>query len=156
MPWFNDAQGVWLRHSEKKEGRCMVSFNPTLLITQAEDGNPHLLGGRCEACGKVYFPQQKLCTECFGEGTLKQQFLSCQGKIYSFTVVERETLAPKGFQVPYAYGYIDLPEGVRVLSKIVDWGPETLKIDAPVEMVLEEIRQNEVGEKIVAFRFRVI
>ena len=65
-------------------------------------------------------------------------------------------MAPKGFQVPYAYGYIDLPEGVRVLSKIVGWGPETLKINAPVEMVLEEIRQNEVGEKIIGFRFRVI
>jgi uncharacterized OB-fold protein len=65
-------------------------------------------------------------------------------------------LAPKGFQVPYAYGYIDLPEGVRVLSKIVGWSPETLKINASVEIVLEEIRQNEVGEKIMGFRFRVI
>jgi uncharacterized OB-fold protein len=82
--------------------------------------------------------------------------LSGQGEIYSFTVVERETLAPKGFQVPYAYGYIDLPEGVRVLSKIVGWSPETLKINASVEIVLEEIRQNEVGEKIMGFRFRVI
>jgi uncharacterized OB-fold protein len=65
-------------------------------------------------------------------------------------------LAPKGFQIPYAYGYIDLPEGVRVLSKIVGWSPETLKINASVEIVLEEIRQNEVGEKIMGFRFRVI
>jgi uncharacterized OB-fold protein len=87
---------------------------------------------------------------------VKGHLLSGQGKIYSFTVVERETLAPKGFQVPYAYGYIDLPEGVRVLSKIVGWSPETLKINASVEIVLEEIRQNEVGEKIMGFRFRVI
>jgi uncharacterized OB-fold protein len=65
-------------------------------------------------------------------------------------------LAPKGFQIPYAYGYIDLPEGVRVLSKIVGWSPETLKINASVEIVLEEIRQNEIGEKIMGFRFRVI
>jgi uncharacterized OB-fold protein len=45
---------------------------------------------------------------------------------------------------------------VRVLSKIVGWSPETLKINASVEIVLEEIRQNEVGEKIMGFRFRVI
>ena len=134
----------------------MVSFNPVLLTLQAEDGKPHLLGSRCEVCGKVYFPQQKLCIQCLEEGTVKGHLLSVQGEIYSFTVVERETLAPKGFQVPYAYGYIDLPEGVRVLSKIIGWGSETLKINAPVEMVLEEIRQNEGGEKIIGFRFRVI
>jgi uncharacterized protein len=145
-----------MEHRGKTEGSGMVSFNPTLLILQAEDGKPHLLGSRCEACGKVYFPQQKLCIECLGEGTLKGYPLSDKGKIYSFTVVERDTLAPKGFQVPYAYGYIDLPEGVRVLSKIVGWRSETLKIDAPVEIFLEEIRQNEVGEKVMGFRFRVI
>jgi uncharacterized OB-fold protein len=134
----------------------MVSFNPVLLTLQAEDGKPHLLGSRCDVCGKVYFPQQKLCLQCLEEGIVKGHLLSGQGEIYSFTVVERETLAPKGFQVPYAYGYIDLPEGVRVLSKIVGWSPETLKINASVEIVLEEIRQNEVGEKIMGFRFRVI
>ena len=133
----------------------MISFNPGLLTLQAEDGQPHLLGSRCDVCGKVYFPQQKLCVECMEEGTLKGHLLSDKGEIYSFTVVERETLAPKGFQVPYAYGYIDLPEGVRVLSKIVGWRDETLKINAPVEMVLEEIRQNEIGEKIMGFRFQV-
>jgi uncharacterized OB-fold protein len=134
----------------------MISFNSNLLILQADDGLPHLLASRCELCGKIYFPQQKLCIDCFREGTMKVHLLSCKGKIYSFTVVERETLAPKGFRVPYAYGYIDFPEGVRVLSKIIGWNPETLKIDAPVEMVIEEIRQNETGEKIMGFRFRVI
>ena len=129
----------------------MVSFNPVLLTLQAEDGKPHLLGSRCEVCGKVYFPQQKLCIQCLEEGKVKGHLLSGQGEIYSFTVVERETLAPKGFQVPYAYGYIDLPEGVRVLSKIVGWSPETLKINAPVEMVLEEIRQNESAKRSWGF-----
>jgi uncharacterized OB-fold protein len=65
-------------------------------------------------------------------------------------------LAPPGFQVPYAYGYIDLPEGVRVLSKIVGWTPETLKLDVPGEMVLEEIRQDSLGQKIMGFRFKLV
>jgi hypothetical protein len=34
-------------------------------------------------------------------------------------MVEKESLGAKGFRVPFAYGYIDLPEGVRVLSKIL-------------------------------------
>ncbi len=133
----------------------MVSFNPFLLTLQAKDGQPHILGSRCGACGKVFFPQQDLCTNCLKEGTIQEHPLSRQGTIYSYTIVERESLAPKGFQVPYAYGYIQLPEGVRVLSLINGWEPNTLRIDSPVEMVLEEIRQNAEGQKVMGFRFRL-
>ena len=135
----------------------MGSFNRSILTLRAsEDGHPHLLGSRCGSCGKVFFPQQDICTECFQEGSLKEQPLSTRGKLYTFTVVERESLAPKGFQVPYAYGYVDLPEGVRVLSKIVGWTPETLKIGAEVELVLEEIREDASGEKVIGYRFRLL
>ena len=135
----------------------MVAFNPSLLtLNDPGDGQPHLIGSRCTSCGKVFFPQQALCTACFQEGTLQEQALASRGKLYSFTIVERESLAPKGFQVPYAYGYVNLPEGVRVLSKIIGWTPETLKIDAQVELVLEEIRQNPEGRKVMGFRFRII
>ena len=135
----------------------MVAFNPLLLTLNApEDGQPHLLGSRCASCGKVFFPQQALCTACFQEGTLKEQPLALRGKLYSFTIVERESLAPKGFQVPYAYGYVNLPEGVRVLSKIIGWTPDTLKIEAEVELLIEEIRQNPDGRKVMGFRFKII
>ena len=135
----------------------MISFNSALFtLSGPEDGQPHLLGSHCSACGAFFFPQQTLCTQCFAEGSLKEHPLKNQGTLYSFTIVERETLAPKGFKVPYAYGYVDLPEGVRVLSKIVDWKPETLKLSAPVEFLLEEIRENPSGEKVFGFRFRIV
>ncbi len=135
----------------------MISFDPRILTLRfPEDGQPHLLGSRCSACGKVFFPQQSLCTECFKEGTLKECSLSTQGKLYAFTIVERESLAPKGFTVPYAYGYVELPEGVRVLSKIIDWKPETLRLDAPVEFVPEVLREDPSGQKVMGFRFRIV
>ena len=86
---------------------------------------------------------------------MKDHDLSTKGKIYAFTIVERESLAPKGFKVPYSYGYVELPEGVRVLSKIIDWTPETLKLDAPVELIVELLREDPSGEKVMGFRFRI-
>lgn len=134
----------------------MISFNPRLLdLTAPGDGKPHLLGSHCAVCGETFFPSQSLCTTCLQEGTLTETPLSNQGTIYSFTIVERDSLAPPGFKTPYAYGYIDLKEGVRVLSKIVDWTPETLKIGALVELVVEEINRNAEGEAVIGFRFRV-
>jgi uncharacterized OB-fold protein len=135
----------------------MVSFDPRILtLSDPEDGQPHLLGSRCSLCGLFFFPQQALCTQCLTEGTLKAHPLGNRGKVYSFTIVERESLAPKGFSVPYAYGYVDMPEGVRVLGKIIGWKPETLKLGTPVEVVLEAIRENSAGEKVMGYRFRIV
>ena len=135
----------------------MISFDPRVLtLAGPGDGQPHLLGSRCSTCGKVFFPQQSLCTECFREGTLKECSLGTRGKLYAFTIVERESLAPKGFTVPYSYGYVELPEGVRVLSKIIGWTPETLKLNVPVEFVLEVLREDPSGEKVMGYRFRIL
>lgn len=143
------------KNLERKEK--MVSFNPLVLTLNApEDGRPHLLGNRCNSCGSVFFPQQHLCTACFQEGTMRECALSIKGKLYSYTIVERESLAPPGFSVPYAYGYVELPEGIRVLSKIIGWTPETLKIDAQVEMVLDPLREDSSGQKVMGFRFRMV
>ena len=134
----------------------MVSFDPNILAIRATEGDqPHLIGSKCTLCSSIFFPQQTLCTECFADDALEPYPLSTRGKIYAFTIVERESLAPKGFQVPYVYGYIELPERVRVLSKIIGWAPETLKLDAPVELVLESLREISDGEKVIGFRFRI-
>ena len=87
---------------------------------------------------------------------MKEHPLSSRGKLYSYTIVERESLAPKGFTVPYAYGYVDLPEGVRVLGKIIGWTPETLKIGVDVAVTVEEIRKNAEGEQVMGFRFKIV
>jgi uncharacterized OB-fold protein len=133
----------------------MISFDPLILDLDASpDGQPHLVGSACNACGRVYFPRQTLCFECMQENTLADRFLSRSGTLYAYTIVERESIAPKGFEVPYVYGYVDLPEGVRVVAKIVGWKRETLKLDLPVEMVVEPLRKSETGADIMAFRFR--
>ncbi len=143
-----------MTQNEEEKGR--VSFNPVLLNLQATPGGEaRLMGSHCSSCGNYFFPKQALCTECSADASLQDVPLGTRGTLYTYTVVERESLAPKGFQVPYVYGYVDLPEGVRVLSKIVGWTPETLKLGARVEFMLEEIRQDPSGEKVMGFRFGI-
>lgn len=132
----------------------MRSFNPRIFsLSSSENSQPHLIGSRCSSCGASFFPQQLLCTECFEEGTLAVCSLSTKGAVYSYTIVERESLAPKGFEVPYAYGYVDLPEGVRVISKIIGWTPDTLKLGVPVKLVMETVRTEPSEGDVMGFRF---
>ncbi len=159
---FKDAiekRGTTLRNAVQGEGNLMakdpsfVSYNPSILTVQSEkDGQPHLIAKKCRACNILIFPAQPFCHQCLGDD-LESIELSNQGEIYSFTIVERESLAPSDFQIPFAYGYIDLPEGVRVLAKIIDWQPESLKIGLPVKLTLERIRTDSDGHDVMVLRF---
>jgi uncharacterized OB-fold protein len=66
---------------------------------------------------------------------------SGKGKIYSYTIVEAG--APEAFAdaVPYAIGVIDLKEGVRMLSWIVDCMHEDLRCDMDVEVTFRDLNE---------------
>lgn len=143
--------------STNESAHMKVSFDSRILDLQSSpDGQARLLGSHCKECGAHFFPRQALCSACLKEDTLVDHFLSRNGRLYAYTIVERESIAPKGFDVPYVYGYVDLPEGVRVVAKIVDWDRETLQIDMPVEMVEEALRTDSSGAQVMAFRFRPV
>ena len=135
------------------ENPSLVSYNPSILKVRSEkDGQPHLIANKCRACNILIFPAQPFCHQCLGDD-LDSIELSNRGEIYSVTIVERESLVPPDFQVPFAYGYIDLPEGIRVLAKMIHWEPDSLKIGQAVQLVLERIRTDPDHNDVVVFRF---
>jgi len=110
-----------------------------------------LAGSRCPKCGRVYFPRKKVCVECFESGRMVDTALSRQGKLYTFTVAEA---GPPGFSVPYAFGYVDLPENVRVFSQLGgDLG--ALEIGMDVEMSMGRIRSDN-GVDIIGHVFKPV
>lgn len=62
-----------------------------------------------------------------------------RGTIYTFTVTHQNQ-AP-GFRdaLPYVLAYVELAEGVRLLTNIVDCAPEAVRIGMPVEVVFEDV-----------------
>ena len=116
-------------------------------------GLPHLLGNKCKSCGKVFFPKRLICPNCFTDTTLVEFELSPKGKVYTYTIVHYPS--PAGIEVPYAYGYVDLPEdNIRVFSLFTESNPAKLEIGMDVELVVEEIRTDKDGTKIIGYKFR--
>jgi len=62
-----------------------------------------------------------------------------KGKIYSFTVTY--DFAPPDFMddVPYALAIIDIDEGFRIMSNVVECNFEELACDMPVEVVFDPV-----------------
>jgi uncharacterized OB-fold protein len=78
---------------------------------------PALIGGRCRACGTLRFPGLDVCPSCQADDC-EQVPLSTKGTVFTFTVVHA---SPPGYlgEAPYAYGVIELPEGLRVTTTLL-------------------------------------
>lgn len=110
-----------------------------------------LAGSRCRTCGRVYFPRKRVCSDCFQIDQMESVALGRLGRLYSFTVVEA---GPPGFRVPYAAGYVDLLEGVRIFAPI-EGEAEALEIGMELEMTTGPIKE-ENGVTIVGQKFRAV
>lgn len=114
---------------------------------------PSLIGSKCKLCGEKFFPQRHICPSCFQEGTLEKIHLSRRGKLYTFCILER---GPVGFDPPYAVGYIDLPEGLRIYSILTESDIKKLQIGMEMELVIENIRKTSERDEIIGYKFKPI
>jgi methylmalonyl-CoA mutase C-terminal domain/subunit len=113
----------------------------------------HLLGSRCEQCGQIYFPSRRNCPCCLDDRSIKQIPLSDQGVLQTFVVA---SMAPPGYSVPHAQGYIDLSgDGPRIFSLLIDYGDGTsLKIGCKMVLKIVRLGRDEENRVIVGYRFR--
>jgi uncharacterized OB-fold protein len=118
----------------------------------------HLIGHKCAGCGELFFPRKEngICTHCYSTN-LKEIPLSSRGTVYSHTVV---TMRPPGGyyrgEVPYAIGFVELPEGIRVETLFTDCDPEEIAVGAEVELVIEKLHEDEEGNDVIAYKFRPV
>lgn len=109
-----------------------------------------LLLQHCNDCGHVQFYQQALCRHCGGEH-LTHRAASGRGKVHSFSVVHRAPGPAFKQDTPYAVLLVELEEGPRMISSLVDGDPMTVSFDMAVELVCER-----VNAQVVLPRFRPV
>jgi uncharacterized OB-fold protein len=120
---------------------------PDLVHVNAK-GEPHLLGGRCRACAVLSFPRAVVCTSCLAED-IEAVDLGSRGKLYSYSIVHQ---APKGWTVPYALGYVDLDDDVRVLAHI-DVAADAIAIEMPLRLSTGIVGTDATGTALMSYTF---
>ena len=111
-----------------------------------------LLGTHCETCGNTYFPLRSVCPKCRRDGKTIPLTLSGNGVVYTFSTIH---VPSEGFEAytPYVIGLIQLNEGPKVTSQIVDCKPEEVYIGMPVKNCFRKIRT--LGkEGIICYGFK--
>ena len=135
---------------ENKKEKKIPIHEGLFNIPSSPSEKPYLIGSRCRNCQEVMFPQRRICLNCFGKG-LEQVALNSRGRLFTFTINHQ---GPKEFSTPYASGYIDLPEGVRIYSLLTDWETKGLKIGAEMKLVIEKIKEDNEGNVVLGYKFR--
>lgn len=123
------------------------------MFTETGSG-PMLVAQRCATCGKVAFPRKRVCPGCFGE-SLEEQVLGRTGTLHTYTCTY---LGSPHLPAPYVIGFVDLPEGIRLLSLIVDCEPwdEVLEVGMPMEMTIGPLMPDAQGETLYTYKFRPV
>ncbi|MFQ5557499.1 MAG: Zn-ribbon domain-containing OB-fold protein [Acidimicrobiales bacterium] len=130
-----------------KQTVVAASFRPGE-FTVDPDGTGHLLGSRCRGCEAHFFPVRQACARCLGTDLETVRF-SREGVLYTYTVVRQSTPA---FEVPYLLGYVDLPEGVRVMAQLT--GDEAdIAIGSPMVLRVEPFGVDDDGDELLGYRF---
>lgn len=94
----------------------------------------------CTACGALQHPPRSMCADC-GSFERGWRQASGRGSVYSY-IVSHQPIHPalQGF-TPFATVLIELEEGPRMASNLVDVGPDEIEIGMPVEVVFEPLNE---------------
>ena len=115
-------------------------------------GRGELVLQRCTSCGLVQHKPRANCVRCLTD-TIEHVVASGRGTIHTFTVTHQNVVPPFNAQLPYVLAYVELEEGPRVLTNIVDADPATIAIGQPVVADFASAPRDD-GEAIAVPRFR--
>ena len=101
---------------------------------------------QCDDCGQWVFYPRSHCSACLSPN-LTWKTVSGQGQIYSFTIARRPTAPQFAGLEPQYIAVVELDEGVRMNSVIVNAG----EADLAVGMRVKPVFQNVEGQSLLFF-----
>jgi uncharacterized OB-fold protein len=104
---------------------------------------------RCDACSRAVFYPRSLCPHCYSE-KLSWIVAIGRGTIYSYTVAH-QAFGAFAVDVPFVIAIVELEEGVRMMSRVIDAPRERIAIGARVQVTFEK-----AGEDLTLPYFRLI
>ena len=107
-----------------------------------------LLIQRCAQCGQLRHPPRPMCGAC--QSTESDTVRSTgRGRIYSYAVHHHPPLP--GIDLPLVVVLVELEEGTRIVSSLVDAGPDAVAVGQAVELTFRE-----VGDELTLPVFRLL
>ncbi|MEZ5216458.1 MAG: Zn-ribbon domain-containing OB-fold protein [Ilumatobacteraceae bacterium] len=96
---------------------------------------------QCNACDEVIWYPRRFCPFC-GSRDVRWEEMSGRGTIYSFTVI-RKGPGPYREHSPYVVAYVELDEGPRLLTNVVDVPIDQVEVGQAVRVVFDAVPDSD-------------
>src|SRR5687768_2326040 len=96
-----------------------------------------LLLRRCTECGLASFYPRRFCPSCWSSDVEWEQ-ASGAAVLYTWSVVYANDLPPFRERLPYVAAVVDLAEGPRMMTNVIDCEPDDLAIGLPLRVTFEQ------------------
>jgi uncharacterized OB-fold protein len=93
---------------------------------------------KCRACGTLRYYPRALCPSCLSADT-EWVLSSGRGTVYTYTVTYQNQSPGFREELPYVLAYVELEEGVRLLTNIVGCAPAQVGIGMSVQVSFEDV-----------------
>lgn len=97
-----------------------------------------LMIGSCGGCGSVHHYPRPFCPTCWSEDVTLVE-ASGRATLYTFSTVYRNELAPFNDRVPYVAAVVELEEGPRLMTNVVECDPASLTIGMALRVSFQEL-----------------
>lgn len=94
----------------------------------------------CMACERAFYPVQVRCPRCLGDRVEWRQ-VSGRARIYSWIIVHQVYDAAFAPRVPYITAVVELEEGPRLVTNIVNCEPGAVRRDMAVRVVYQDLNE---------------
>ena len=101
---------------------------------------------RCPRDGFFFYPRNR-CPECLADDWVWEQ-VSGRGTLYAFTIDRVGHDPAQRSRLPLIVAAVDLDEGPRLTTNLVDCTPDDVEIGMPLEVAFEELD----GEALILFK----
>jgi len=93
---------------------------------------------KCQDCGHYRYPPGLTCPSCLSD-EMEWVRVSGRGTVHTWTVFHRVYHPAFDGDVPYAVVMVELEEGPRLATNLVDCKIEDIKVGMPVEVVFDDV-----------------
>jgi uncharacterized protein len=102
----------------------------------------------CATCDHAHFYPREVCPQCLSSDALEWRESSGKGTVYAFSVQHRPANPFMADRVPYTVALVELEDGIRMMSNVVDVDPEQVRVGMPVTVAWEDLSD---GRKLPQF-----
>ncbi len=97
-----------------------------------------LLIKRCADCGEAHFYPRPFCPRCWGEQVTWEE-ASGTATLYTYSTVHVNDLPPFPERVPYVAAIVELAEGPRMMTNVVDCEPDRVEVGMSLQVTYRDL-----------------